>query len=109
MYHFATWVPRNVGKLNYSYFISTSYGGGMSTSLSVQIAAGPASDRTELDRLSRELRRELLQLDVDDVVRALDEDAPGAAKAAGNTLIDVLIVSVSNSTVLVAMVQLLSR
>ncbi len=81
--------------------------GGISASLSVQIASDPDSDEAEVYRLSRELRRELLRLNVDDVVRAADAHPPAGTKAGGTSLADVLIVSVSNSTVIVAMIQLL--
>jgi hypothetical protein len=76
--------------------------------LSVQITAGPDSDEEELDRLSLDLRRELLELDVDSVVRASNGPAPSNARAGGTSLPDVLVVSLSNSTVLVSMIHLLS-
>jgi len=82
--------------------------GGMQASLSVQVAAGSDADQEELDRLSLDLRRELLELDVDSIVRAPNGPAPSGAKAAGNSLSDVLIISLSNSTVLVSVIQLLS-
>lgn len=81
--------------------------GEISASLSVQIASDPDSDEAEVDRLSRGLRRELLELDVDAVVRATNAHAPSDTKADAASLADVLIVSVSNSTVIVAMIQLL--
>jgi hypothetical protein len=82
--------------------------GGTQASLSVQITAGPDSDEEELDRLSLDLRRELLELDVDSVVRASNGPAPSNARAGGTSLPDVLVVSLSNSTVLVSMIHLLS-
>jgi hypothetical protein len=81
--------------------------GGIQVSLSVQIAAGPISDREELNRLSSELRCELLELDVDSVSRASNGSAPANAKTGGTGLSDVLIVSLSNSTVLVSVLHLL--
>jgi membrane-associated two-gene conflict system component 1 (EACC1) len=80
---------------------------GMQASLSVQIAAGPDSDQEELDRLSLDLRHELLELDVDSVVRAPNGPAPSNAMAVGTSLSDVLIVSLSNSTVLVSVIHAL--
>ena len=78
-----------------------------SASLWVQITSGPDSDEAALNLLSHRLRRELLALDVDNVVRATDAPLPEGAKSGGATLADVLVVSISNSTVLVAMIQLL--
>jgi Effector Associated Constant Component 1 len=77
--------------------------------LSVQVAAGPDSDPEELDLMSLDLRRELLELDVDSVARAAEGTVPPTAKAGGTGLSDVLIVSLSNSTVLVAIIHLLGR
>jgi hypothetical protein len=80
---------------------------GTRASFSVQIATGADSDQTEVDHLSADLRRALLELDVDAVARASDGPAPPNAKAGGTSLSDVLIVSLSNSTALVSVVQLL--
>jgi hypothetical protein len=76
--------------------------------LSVRVAAGPDSDPEELDSMSVDLRRELLELDIESVVRATEGSVPPTAKAGGTVLSDVLIVSLSNSTVLVAVVHLLA-
>jgi hypothetical protein len=81
----------------------------MTASLWVQITPDPDSDEAELNRLSYGLRRELLALDVDGVERATDGHKPVGAKSSGATLADVLVVSISNSTVLVAIIQLLRR
>jgi hypothetical protein len=80
---------------------------GTSASLWVQITSGPDSDEAKLNQLSSKLRRELLNLDVDDVVRPKNTPLPVGAKGGDATLADVLVVSISNSTVLVAMIQLL--
>ncbi len=73
----------------------------MSASLSIKISEGPAAEDIDIDTSARQLRRELLELDVEAV-----QHAPGAAKtgAKGSSeLIGVLVVSLSNSTALVAM------
>jgi len=77
------------------------------TSLRVQIADAYDSDPGELRALTDGLRRELLMLDVDQVERAPDPDVPDIAKSGGASLTDLLIVSLSNSAVLVAVVRLL--
>jgi hypothetical protein len=80
---------------------------GTPTSLQVQIASGHDSDAGELDKLARGLRGELLALDVQSVERAPATAVPDDAKSGGASLSDLLIVSISNSTVLVAIVHLL--
>ena len=75
--------------------------------MSVQIALGSDSDPEELDSVSMGLRRELLELDVDSVTRAPNEEDPPFAKASGTGISDMLIVSLSNSTVLVSAIHLL--
>jgi Effector Associated Constant Component 1 len=81
----------------------------MRAELSVQVAGGHDSDPEELDLMSLDLRRELLELDVDSVVRAAVGTVPATAKSGGTSLSNILIVSLSNSTVLVAVVHLLGR
>jgi hypothetical protein len=74
----------------------------MSTvSISIQASAGNIA---EVDRLSRELRRELLQLDVDDVALAPGGKAPADAKGDPVT-VGMLIVSLANSAGLVGICQ----
>jgi Effector Associated Constant Component 1 len=96
--------------LSFAYFVRSEGAGlvgGMQASLSVQIAGGPDSDQEELDRLALDLRHELLELDVDSVVRASNGPVPPNAMAGGTSLPDVLIVSLSNSTVLVSVIHVL--
>jgi hypothetical protein len=80
---------------------------GASTSLQIQIASDLDADDGELNKLAQRLRGELLALDVQSVERAPVTVVPGDAKSGGASLSDLLIVSISNSTVLVAIVHLL--
>lgn len=80
---------------------------GTPTSLWVQIDSGHDSDASQINQLAQGLRRELLALDVEAVERAPDTVVPDEAKSGGASLPDLLIVSISNSTVLVAIVHLL--
>jgi hypothetical protein len=83
---------------------------GSSTSLQVQIVSGDESDESdesELNKLAQGLRGDLLALDVRSVERAHVAIVPDNAKSSGASLPDLLIVSISNSTVLVAIVHLL--
>jgi hypothetical protein len=80
---------------------------GTSTSLQVQITVDHGGDERELNKLAQGLRGELLDLDVQSVERAPVAVVPGGAKSSGASLPDLLIVSISNSTVLVAVVHLL--
>lgn len=78
---------------------------GASTSLQVQIASSHDGDEGELNELAQGLRRELLALDVESVERAPVTAVPDDAKSGGASLPDLLIVTISNSTVLVAIVH----
>lgn len=80
---------------------------GTSTLLQVQIASGNGSDERELNKLAQGLRGELLDLDVQSVERAPVAVVPDGVKSGGASLPDLLIISISNSTVLVAIVHLL--
>jgi hypothetical protein len=71
--------------------------------VSVQIQIDE-DDTQELDRLSRELRRELLELDVDDVALAWGTEAPLGAKGDPVT-VGMLVVSLANSAVLAGICQ----
>ena len=80
-------------------------GGWVSASLSIEIGEGSEAEDIDVDTSALQLRRELLELDVDAVERA-----PGAAETGakgGSELTDVLIVTLSNSTALVAMLGVL--
>jgi hypothetical protein len=77
----------------------------VSASLSIEIGEDPGTDDLDLDASARQLRRELLELDVDAVDRARDPAQPGAR--GGGELTDVLIVTLSNSTAVVAMIGVL--
>jgi hypothetical protein len=74
--------------------------------LRVQVSSRPDSDAAELSRLARGLHREILALEVDAVQRVPSTTVPEAAKSGGASLPDLLIVSISNSTALVALFQL---
>jgi Effector Associated Constant Component 1 len=74
-------------------------------SLSIQISEGPEAEDAEVDTSAGRLRRELLELDVDAVERPPASAEPGAKGGGGLT--DVLIVTLSNSTALVAMLGVL--
>jgi Effector Associated Constant Component 1 len=80
---------------------------GASMSLQVQIASRHDSDEEELDRVAQGLRGELLDLDVESVKRAPVAVVPDDAKGSGASVPDLLIISISNSTVLVAIMHLL--
>jgi hypothetical protein len=72
--------------------------------LTIEIAVDQDSDETELGRTSQQLRQDLLRLDVDNVVRAPAAQAPLSAKGGETGISNILILTLSNSTVLVAIV-----
>jgi hypothetical protein len=72
--------------------------------LTIEIAVDQDSDETELGRTSQQLRQDLLRLDVDNVVRAPAAQAPRSAKGGETGISNILILTLSNSTVLVAIV-----
>ena len=72
--------------------------------LTIDIAVDQDSDETELGRTSQQLRQDLLRLDVDNVVRAPAAQAPLSAKGGETGISNILILTLSNSTVLVAIV-----
>jgi hypothetical protein len=72
----------------------------------VDIDAGPDVDRGELARLSRRLRSELLDLDVAGVDYAAD-DAPSGTKSGTTVSLGTMIVTLSDSAVLAAVVGVL--
>ncbi|WP_182872952.1 effector-associated constant component EACC1 [Microbispora sp. H10670] len=64
--------------------------------LKVSLDAGSEADEIEIERLSRNLRGELLDLDVDDV-RHLPDSAPANAKAGDGAIWTTLLVTLSAS------------
>ncbi|MEV0056486.1 hypothetical protein AB0H34_39120 [Saccharopolyspora shandongensis] len=72
-------------------------------SVSVQVGVADG-DAEELDRLTRRLREDLLQLDVDRVAIP-SEPSPEGSKGTGD-LLGTLLVTVANSAVLVSVCQL---
>jgi hypothetical protein len=75
------------------------------TRLAVEVSAGPAADAEELDELVGQLRRELLELDVESVERARGGPAPSGARAVDVLALGTLLVSlVDPATVLPAVV-----
>lgn len=72
----------------------------------VGIAGGPDTDSEEFTLLSRRLRAELAQLDVESVDYATDSP-PSGAKTGTAVDLSTLIVTLSDSTVLAALVGLL--
>jgi len=75
--------------------------------LRIEIGAAQDSDAEELDRDTGELRAELLELDIDDVQSVEGEAAPAGAKGPASDAVGTLIVTLSDSAVLVALVGLL--
>ncbi len=65
--------------------------------LRVEVEIGDA-DAEELDRLTVNLRKELLQLDVDDVVRAHEGLPPPGARAVDLVALGALVVKVGEAT-----------
>ena len=75
------------------------------TRLAVEVSAGPAADAEELDELVGQLRRELLELDVESVDRARGGPTPSGARAVDVLALGTLLVSlVDPATVLPAVV-----
>ncbi|WP_433870550.1 effector-associated constant component EACC1 [Saccharopolyspora sp. CA-218241] len=72
--------------------------------ISIEVSEA-GSDGEELDRLTRRLRADLLALDVEDVAIPDGPPAPEGAKGAATEL-GTLVVTLANSTVLIAVCQL---
>ena len=66
--------------------------------LALVVDAGPDADDEELERLTDQLRRELLQLDVDAVRRPMLGEAPPGAKAVGMMAIGALVIEFARSS-----------
>jgi hypothetical protein len=75
--------------------------------LRVEIDSGEDSDDEELDQLSLALREDLLALDVEDVQRAGAIQVPPGAKGPGFGAAGTLIITLANSTVVVALIGIL--
>jgi hypothetical protein len=75
--------------------------------LFVEIGGGPKADAEELATLVVWLRDELLQLDVDAVEHATAMSTRAGAKGLAADTAGTLIVTISNSAVLVALIGLL--
>ena len=73
----------------------------------VEIGAGPEADAEELATVVGWLRDELLQLDVDAVERATTISTQAGTKGSTAETAGTLIITISNSAVLVALVGLL--
>jgi hypothetical protein len=67
--------------------------------LTVTIAAQPDCDRDELDRLTGQLRRRLLELDVDDVELVREGEAPKDAKSVDPATIGALAVTLAPTAI----------
>jgi hypothetical protein len=75
--------------------------------LQVEIGAGPEADDVELAELSAGLRTELLELDVDAVVPGPGAPPPRGAKGLDAGAMGTLLVSLPDSAVVVALVEVL--
>jgi hypothetical protein len=64
--------------------------------MELEIGAGEDADAAELDALTSGLRRELLELDVDEVKRADAGEAPEGARAVDAAAIGTLVVTLAN-------------
>jgi hypothetical protein len=73
--------------------------------ISVQVSTRD-NDPEEIDRLIRQFRQELLELDVHTATLARKDDIPPGAKG-DPTTVGTLIVTLANSTVLVSLCQLI--
>ena len=73
--------------------------------LTILIDAGPDAEDEEIQRLTEQLRREILSLEVEAVRRPSAGEAPPGAKAVGMDVIGALIVEMAHpSTVLAAVI-----
>src|SRR5262249_49515852 len=81
-------------------------GGESAVMVSVRVQAAAAGSPEELDVLTRQLRQELLQLEVDGVALAHGDEEPGGAKGDVIT-IGTLVVTLANSAALAGACQVL--
>ncbi len=80
----------------------------MAMELTVAIDGGEDSDEAEVDELTRQLRRQLLELDVDNVEALRDGDVPAGAKPVDPATLGALVVSLGPG-VLQAVVGFIER
>jgi hypothetical protein len=80
---------------------------GAITTLRLEVGPGPGGDAEELDQLTRGLRAELLELDLDGIDLAPAGNLPTGAKSGAGVEVGSLLVRLSDSAVLVALVRLL--
>lgn len=66
--------------------------------LTIEIDVGPDAEAAELDEAARQLRRELLDLDVDDVTRPV-ETAPAGARGVDVAALGSLLVTAGQSAI----------
>jgi hypothetical protein len=81
--------------------------GGMRKLLLIEIGAGTDSDAEEVELLRLGLRRELLELDIDAADGIVGNAVPHGAKGHSADTAGALVVTLSNSAVIVALVSLL--
>jgi hypothetical protein len=67
--------------------------------LQIELGVGPYGDAAELDESARQLRRELLKLEVDQVERPAEGAPPAGAKAAEAVLLGTLVVTAAKEAV----------
>jgi Tfp pilus assembly protein FimV len=77
------------------------------SALCIAIELEPGADAEELDQQLRWLREDLLELDVQAVDRVSSQAAPEGAKAPAADLASTLVIALSNSAVLAALVGVL--
>ena len=77
------------------------------SSLRIEIGLGPDTDVEELAELSMSLRDELLELDVETADQVVGDPAPLGAKGPAGDAVGTLVVTLSNSAVLVALASVL--
>lgn len=72
--------------------------------MTVQVDAGPDADADELDELTRRLRGELLQLDLESVDLARGGEVPPGARAVGVLSIGTLVLTLAQAPALLTAV-----
>jgi hypothetical protein len=79
-------------------------GAGEALSVTVEIASDPDADAARLDELTRSLRRELFDLDVEAVERVEDTSTPPGAKVGEVLALGALVITVAKKAGSVAQV-----